>query len=217
VARSVGRGPAVVGHRSSATRGSSAPPDPIVAKAVRALKKIAIARSGRIVADDDLRDGGPTSGYADIQELLLHRDPAARRRQLLIERVLEQLEAGRRVDRVDSPSPLQQELRMIVSATGEGGGRFAVANETAEPVMIRFEPQPIRSADRSLVKGANVSFTPATVSLGVGDTTTIAILVQVDPSDLCHGMELAVRVLANDRVLGRLWVELLPTPLARES
>jgi len=191
---------------------SPARPDPFVAKALRALKQIAVLRSG------DLGASGDTSPYGDIQRLLFHRDPAARRRQALIERVLDQLEAGRPVDTIDSPSPLQQELRLVVSANGSGGGRFLVANETSEPVQVRFEARPIRSPAPTAMNHASLSFEPAEPRLDVGEIRTVAITVQLEPPHLDGGLELAVRVLAENRILGRLWVELLPSPqLERED
>ena len=205
-------GPEIPQRGKPAAPRSRAQPDPFVAKALRALKQIAVLRSG------DLGASGGTSPYGDIQRLLLHRDPAARRRQALIERVLDQLEAGRPVDTIDSPSPLQQELRLLVSPNGTGGGRFLVANETGEPVQVRFETGPVPSPAPTAINHASLSFAPADPRIGAGEVCTVAISVQLEPPHLDGGLELAVRVVAGNRVLGRLWVELLPSPqLERED
>ncbi len=197
---------------------SSSEPDPFVAKALRVLKQIAVARSDDTGASTDAPRGDAASRYGDIQSLLLQRDPVSQRRQRLIERVLEQLEAGQRVDRIESPSPLQQELRLVLTPTGSGGGRFLVVNETAEAVVVRFEPQPIRSPARMPTNDLDISFEPPSARLDVGEACTVAILVQLDPADLHSGLDLAVRILAGDRILGRLWVELYPlSPPAREG
>lgn len=157
--------------------------------------------------------------YDSARELFRAHERELQRRAFLTERVLDQVRRGAGVDRILTPAPLQQELRLACPAGGASGGRFVVINETSLEQEVRFDVGAPRRGAPAWAGRLAPLFDPERLRIEPGESRIVR--VSVDSASL-HArpgehVELPVDLRGQLDSLGRLWIEIgIVEPEAKE-
>ncbi len=194
---------------SGAAAADEPPKSLFVTTAFRLLKDIANRPEPSLAQKVDQHDDDSPTHYEKIQGLLRERNDERLRQEHLIDRLLDGMQSSGTA--TAAAVPVQQEMRILLSPEGRGAGRFMVTNEAADRTTLAFSALPL-GADTTLRDRLDVSFDPPAPQLEANETATVTLRARITPTPDDPIIGIAVRVLAGEQPLARLWVDLIAAP-----